>query len=302
MEPLVCRFHPGRVFVEACLWGLLCVASPLWASRAPDPTNPYADLVVLSAFSFCLLLFAWLCWARWRRRFVIDARGVELRRSKGRVIRRLDWEEVEEIFLLGWSAFELRGAGKSIRLKGPYRFLDRARDRCAPRLIGIRNHLRSRALRDGKVVFRMPGEPWKAHLAYLGAILILTALTGLALAPLFKGRFFGLPIFVVFFGGSWLWGLRKRASGLGTRVTLHREGLVVRRLDGKERVAWSEIDRSEWNGRGGLDLVLQSRRMLSLPPSLGNIAMLEEFLREGPPPADSPSPEAAENRTIHGTS
>src|SRR5262249_27577741 len=146
--------------------------------------------------------------------------------------------------------------------------------------------------------FRMPEKSWKAHLAYLGAILILTTLTGLALAPLFKGRFFGLPILFVFFGGSWLWGLRKRASGLGTRVMLQREGFVVRRLDGEERVPWSDFERSEWNEKGGLDLRLRSRRVISLPPSLGNIAMLEECLREGAPTVDSSSTEAPENRTM----
>jgi hypothetical protein len=298
MEPLVCRVHPGRIVLEVLLLFPLSMGLGAWAYRTLEPGDPNPERALLVCAAASVLLFLLLCWGRWRRRFVIDAGGVELRRSKSRVLRRLEWGEVDEIFLLGWAAFEIRGAGKSIRLKGPYRFLDRARDRCAPRLAGIRNHLRTRALQDGKVVFRMPDETWKAHLAYLGAILILTILTGLALAPLFKGRFFGLPVIFVFFGGSWLWGLRKRASGLGTRVTLQREGFVVKRLDGKERIAWADFDHSEWNEKGGLDLVLKSRRMLSLPPQLGNIAMLEEFLREGPPPADSPSPEGAENRTI----
>jgi hypothetical protein len=298
MEPLVCRFSPVRVFLEFLLLYPLAVGAGAWAYRILEPGDERSEHALLIGLAASTLLFALLCWGRWRRRFVIDAGGVELRRSSTRVIRRLEWDEVDEIFLLGWAAFEIRGAGKSIRLKGPYRGLDRARDRCAPRLGGIRNHLRTRALQDGKVVFRMPDEAWKAHLAYLGAVLVLTVLTGLALAPLFKGRFFGFPVIFVFFGGSWLWGLRKRASGLGTRVSLQREGVVVKRLDGKERIAWPDFDHSEWNEKGGLNLVLKSRRVLRLPPSLGNIAMLEEFLREGPPPADSPSPEGAENRTI----
>ncbi len=298
MEPLVCRFHPARIALELLLLYPLTVGLGAWAYGVLEPSDVRSEHALLIGLGAATLAFFLLCWGRWRRRFVIDAGGVELRLSKTRVLRRLEWGEVDEIFLLGWAAFEIRGAGKSIRLKGPYRFLDRARDRCAPRLIGIRNHLRTRALSEGKVVFRMPGDPWKAHLAYLGAILILTVLTGLALAPLFKGRFFGLPVVFVFFGGSWLWGLRKRASGLGTRVTLQREGLVLKRLDAKERIAWADFDHSEWNEKGGLDLVLKSRRVLPLPPSLGNIAMLEEFLREGPPSADSPSPEGAENRTI----
>jgi hypothetical protein len=298
MEPLVCRLHPGRVLLEAIFGGLLMAVFVLGflPAIAPRDLDPRHAALIGSAVAALWLALLW--WGRWRRRLVIDERGVELRRSKHQAIRRLDWGEVEEIFLRGWAGFELRGAGKSICLNGPYRFLDRARDRCAPRLTGIRNHLRTRALAEGKVVFRMPDETWKAHLAYLGAILLLTVLTGLTLAPLFNGRFFGWPIFLVFFGGSWFWGLRKRASGLGTRVTLQREGFVVRRLDGKERVAWSEFDHSEWNVKGGLDLVLKSRRVLPLPPSLGNIAMLEEFLREGPPVADSSSPGQAENRTM----
>jgi hypothetical protein len=298
MEPLECRFHPGRAFGEAFFLGLLSFGLGAWAYEELRPENTDAGVALLAGLGGSVLLLVLLTWGRWRRRFVIDARGVELRRSRTRVLRRLDWEEVDEIFLLGWAGFELRGAGKSIRLKGPYRFLDRARDRCAPRLIGIRDHLRRRAQTEGKVVFRMPNEAWKAHLAYLGAILVLTGLTGLALAPLFKGRFFGMPVLFVFLGGSWLWGLRKRASGLGTRVTLQREGFVVKRLDGKERIPWSDFDHSEWNDRGGLDVVLKSRRVLPLPPSLGNIAMLEECLREGPAASDSSSTEEAESRTM----
>jgi hypothetical protein len=297
MEPLECRFHPGRTIVEVLLLYPLSLGLGAWAYRALQPDDPHPDHALLVGAAASVLVLLLLCWGRWRRRFVIDAGGVEVRRSKTRLLQRLDWAEVEEIFLLGWAAFEIRGAGKSIRLKGPYRFLDRARDRCAPRLIGIRHHLRSRALTDGKVVFRMPDDPWKAHLAYLTAILVLTVATGLALAPLFRGRFFGLPIVFVFFGGGWFWGLRKRASGLGTRVTLQREGLVVRRLDGRERIPWSDLDHSEWNQKGGLDLVLKSGRVLPLPPSLGNIAMLEECLREGPP-AESSSQDEAENRTM----
>jgi hypothetical protein len=300
MDPLVCPFPLSRIVLEILVLYPLNVGLGAWAYRILWPHDSDPDRALLAGAAASVLVLLLLSWGRWRRRFVVDAGGVELRRSKSRVLVRLDWGEVDEIFLLGRAAFEIRGAGRSIRLKGPYRFLGRARERCAPRLVGIRDHLQRRALADGKLVFRMPEEAWKAHLAYLGAVLILTVLTGLALAPLFRGRFSRLPVFFIFLGGSWLWGLRKRASRLGTRVTLLREGLVLKRLDGQERIAWSDYGHSEWNRKDGLDLILRSGRVLPLPPSLGNIAMLEEFLREGPPRADSGSPEAAENRTMSG--
>jgi hypothetical protein len=296
MEPLECRFRLTRALGE----GILILLSELLpvgvlASQL-DPSDLPA--VVAGVGPATVLAFAIFGWGRWRSRFVVDDRGAEFRRSKGRLVTRLDWDEVEEIFLLGPSEFELRGAGKRVRLRPAYANVALARERCAPRLAGIRERLRARALREGRVGFRMPGGSWKPHLFYFAAVLVLTGITGLCLAPLLRGRFFSYPILVVFFGGSWLWGLRKRASVMGTRVILQREGIVVRRLDGRDRIAWEELDRPEWNGQDGLDLVLKSRRTISLPSALGNIAMLEEFLREGPPPVDSPSPGEAENRTM----
>ena len=45
--------------------------------------------------------------------------------------------------------------------------------------------------------------------------------------------------------------------------------------------AWSDLASSEWDARGGLELVLHSGRRISLPPGLGNISLLEEFVEEG---------------------
>ena len=49
---------------------------------------------------------------------------------------------------------------------------------------------------------------------------------------------------------------------------------------------------------GGLDLTLHSRKVMSLPYALGNIAMLEEFLRAGPTSVDSEAHEHALDRTM----
>jgi hypothetical protein len=144
----------------------------------------------------------------------------------------------------------------------------------------------------------MAAGTWKAHLAYLMVLLVLTALTGWCVASLFTRGFFGFSMAAILFGSSWLWNLRKRASRMGTRVTLDREGFIVRRLDREDRVAWRHYQGSEWNEAGGLDLVLRSSRVLALPASLGNLALLEEFLQAGPPPSDSVTPGESEGRTM----
>jgi hypothetical protein len=298
MESLQCRFRVDRAILEALAGTLFSVGIGALAPQAIDPRLISSDQAFLGGFFVSMLFLPLLFRLRWRSRFRMDDRGVEFRRSGGRLATRLDWGEIDEIFLLGPVDFELRGGGRRIRFAGPYDHLEQACERCAPRLDGIRDQLRSRALEEGRVVFRMPAGTWKAHLAYLGAVLVLTAMTGFCLAPLFKRSFFSFPIVVVLMGSGWLWSLRKRASGLGTRVMLHRQGIVVRRLDGKDRVPWRDFDHSEWNEGDGLNLVLRSRRVISLPASLSNLAMLEEFLRAGPPSIDSHPPEEPEGRTM----
>jgi hypothetical protein len=293
MEPRVYRFRSGRIAAEAVAAvgvGLILGAGVESLLEFEGVRAPLA----LPGLGLAGVFLAVLFWARWRRRFAVDDRGVERRRGS-RPVARMEWDEVEELFLLGWPGFELHGAGRTIRVHGPYEGLHHARSQVVPHLTGIREHLRSRALRDGQAVFRMPGGAWRPHLAYLGALMILTAVTGLCLAPLLKGRFF--PIIVVFCG-SWLWGLRRRASQLGTRVLVRPDGFEVRRLDRRDLVRWEDFDRAEWNEQDGLDLVLRSRRVIKLPPSLGNIGLLEELLREGPPAVDSGTTEGAENRTM----
>ena len=183
------------------------------------PGLPGASGLVL--FNFAILALVFL---RWRSRIRLDEEGVEWRRSKQTVVTRLRWDEVEELFLLGRDGFEVRGAGRSVRLSRGYRIPWNARDLCSDRLAGLRDRLRDRALRDGQLVFRMPTARLRAHAAYLAAILFLTGLTGLILAPLFRPGRLGFPVFIVIFGGSWLWGLRRRASRLGTIVTLDPVG------------------------------------------------------------------------------
>jgi hypothetical protein len=63
-------------------------------------------------------------------------------------------------------------------------------------------------------------------------------------------------------------------------------------------VAWEDLERTQWNSHGGLDLVLRSRRVISLPPALGNVGLLEEFIREGRAGVDFEARGQAGGRTI----
>jgi hypothetical protein len=246
-----------------------------------------------------IVLLGGLIAVRWRSRFLVHEQGVEYRRSQNARALRLEWGEIEELFLLNDTEFEVRGAGRPLRFAGPYENLYSARQACLPRLERIRESLQARALRDGTVTFGMPGGRWKAHLAYLGAVLVLSGITFFCLATLMNRKIRnGIPFIVLFFGGSWLWGLRKRASGLGTRVILRREGFIVRRLDGRDKVPWGDLERTEWNDRNGLNLVLRSRRVIALPPMLANLGLLEEFLHEGRRAVDSEARDEAEGRTM----
>jgi hypothetical protein len=279
MEAMEAQEYPlriGRVLQETLLTGVACLVATVTLREFVLPELPGAAGLLLFNFAMLALIFL-----RWRSRIRIDEEGIEWRRSKQTVVTRLRWDEVDELFLLGRDGFEVRGGGRSVRLSRGYRIPWNARDLCSDRLAGLRERLRDRALRDGQLVFRMPTARLRAHAVYLAAILFLTGLTGLMLAPLFRPGRLGFPVFIVIFGGSWLWGLRRRASRLGTIVTLYPDGLLVRRLDGRDRIPWSDLASSEWDGRGGLILTLHSGRRIPLPARLGNITLLEEFVEEG---------------------
>jgi len=276
MEPQEFKFRGGRIFFEVILAGLAVGLGAVALRRyLPPPAFPPVMLGAL-----CLALLS-LTFSRWLLRVWIDRDGIALRRSGEGVVSRLEWEEIDELFFLGSAGFEVRGEGKAVRISGYYSNPERAQALCSARLGDLRDRLRARALRDGELAFRMPSGRLKAHVSYLLAILTLTIVTGFLVAPiLLRGRF-TFPVVIVLFAGSWLWGLRRRASRLGTVVTLYRDGLLVRRLDGRDKISWSELASSEWDAKGGLDLVLRSGRRISLPPSLGNISLLEEFVEEG---------------------
>lgn len=218
---------------------------------------------------------------RWRSRLRLGPDGVERRRSASHVVTRLAWEEIDELFLLGPSEFELRGAGKRIRFSDHYDRVERAREHCREGLSDLRTRLRDRALRDGELVFRVPGSRLKGHVIYLAVILVLTGLTGLVLLWFVKAVRMGLPFIFVFFGGRWLWGLRRRASRLGTRVILYKDGLRVGQLDRQAKVAWSDLQGTDWTEWGELVLLLRSGQKILLPATLSNIALLEELIEEG---------------------
>jgi hypothetical protein len=298
MELQVCRFRGDRALTEGIFTIVFCFVTTCPVARFlhfrladwPEFLIPGA---VLTTVALTLLI-----WRRWRSRIVLDDRGVEWRRSRRGVVTRLEWSEVDEFFLMGGIGFELRGAGRRISFTELYEDIYNARDLSLPRLSGMRDLLRTRALQDGRIVFRMPGGRWKAHVAYLGAVLILTGITWYCLATLLDRTIRGFPFIILVFGGSWLWGLRRRASGMGTRVTLQREGLTVRRLDGKDRIAWEDLERTQCNANGGLDLVLRSKRVIALPSALANIGLLEEFIHEGSAAVELEARGGAGNRTM----
>jgi hypothetical protein len=249
----------------------------LWLAIGDDRIRPEllwggaaAVLVVLSAF---IVL-------RWRSRLRLTPEGAFRLRSADRVVTRLAWEEIDELFLLGPAGFEVRGAGKRIRFGGTYEDVDRARDHCSAALSDLRSRLVDRAHREGELVFRTPGSRWSGHAVYLATVLLLTAVTGGLILMFVKAVRKGIPIFLVFLGTGWLWRLRRRAGRLGMRVALHPDGLLLRRLDGTDKVAWSEVRGTEWTDQGDLTLLLGKRRRILLPSTLGNIAILEGLVEE----------------------
>lgn len=274
MEPMEFRFRGKRAALEAVCVPVACgLLSLFLKGRLPPAVHAGA---VLGASVLVVLMLALL---RWRSRLRIDRDGIEKRRSRTDVAARLEWEDVDEIFLLNEAEFEVRGAGKAVRFSGVYADPGRARELVSARLAGLRDRLRDRALTDGQLEFRMPVTRWQAHVSYLLAILFLAALTSWVVGAFFLRRPSGFPFVFILFGG-WFWSLRRSASRLGTRVSLFRDGLLVRRLDGKDRVAWAEVGGTEWDAKGGLVLVLRSGKRIPLPFNLANIAILEEFVEE----------------------
>ncbi|HZE95842.1 MAG TPA: hypothetical protein VE981_02335 [Planctomycetota bacterium] len=277
MESLDLRPRAGQIVMELVLTVVFSAILGLGTAEAvPDEyrmTVHHLTLVLLVAAVFTV------AGTRWRFRARIDRDGIERRRGRA-LVDRLEWEEIDEIFLLGPLAFEVRGAGKSIRVPAAYDGVAQGRELCSRRLGGLRERLRQRALGRGELVFRMPASRWRVHVEYGAVLLILTGITGAMLLPFLQKTRMGFPFFLVFFGGGWLWGLRGRASRAGTRVTLFRDGILVRRLDGKDRVPWAEIAGTEWDREGGLVLLRRSGKRIPLPSRLGNISLLEEFVEE----------------------
>jgi hypothetical protein len=62
---------------------------------------------------------------------------------------------------------------------------------------------------------------------------------------------------------------------------LYKDGLLVRRLDGSDKVAWSDIVRTEWTDRAELRILRSRGAPILLPSTLGNIGILEEMVESG---------------------
>jgi len=280
MEALELRIPAERIALEGFL-SLVACAFLVYVGLFVVGRGIQDEIALFGTLGGWVLVLILLAAFRWRGRLRLDADGVERRRSRGHLTTRLSWDEIEEIFLLGPFAFEVRGGGKSVRFPASFDGIDLARERCSRRLGGLRDRLRQRALGEGELVFRTPLPRWKGHVAYLGAVLLLTTLTGLLVTALVERMRSGFPFIFVFFGGKWLWRLRGRVSRLGTRVTVYKDGLLVRRLDGSDKLGWSDLGRTEWTEKGDLTVVLKSDRKILLPSTLSNIAILEEFIEEG---------------------
>src|SRR5262245_33020036 len=124
MQPLECRFRLGRAMGEGALLLLATFIALMWA-REMAPTRGTEGV----ALSGSVLLGLCLGW-RWRSRFRVDEQGVEFRRTPFRVSRRLEWAEIDELFLLDATQFEVRGAGRVLRFAGPFDNLYSARQAC----------------------------------------------------------------------------------------------------------------------------------------------------------------------------
>src|SRR5690349_13092963 len=147
-----CRFRGSRILVEVLL--VLLALIPL--SLTFQHVAAERELILSLVFGPPALAIAVLLIFRWRSRFVIDPQGLEFRRSNGVLRKRLGWDEIEELFILGPEEFELRGAGRSIRLTAAYNGVDQARAAVSRRLGSLRERLHNRALQEGELVFRMP--------------------------------------------------------------------------------------------------------------------------------------------------
>jgi hypothetical protein len=271
-----CRYSERRIVVELLV--VLLTIIPLTLAVEHHQIERFLRIGVAlgpSALAIVVLVIF-----RWRSRVLISPQGLELRRSEGVALKRLGWDEVEELFILGPEEFELRGGGISIRLTAAYEGVSQARSVVSARLGSLRERLHDRALREGELVFRMPLGRWKAHVFYITVLIVLTILTGMLVAPMVSHAGFGFPAVGILMGGAWVWSLRRQASGMGTVVTLYRDGLLVRRLDGSRKVAWSEVAGTEWNGEGGLVLRLTNGKRVFLPPQLANVTLLEGFVEE----------------------
>lgn len=281
MEAMELRVRVSRMFFEAVLLLLVVVFVSFCLSsyRHSAEEEKAARHITLWIYLATLLLLQQL---RWRRRILIGLAGMQWRRSASDPGIGLTWSEVEELFILGPEEFELRGAGKSIRFTPSFGGVGEARERVSRSLGDLRHRLRDRAMREGELHFRMPTLRWKAHALYLAAVLVLTGLTALGLAPVLRQGRNGVPAIVVFlvFGAWIVLKLRRLASGMGTIVTLYRDGVLVRRLDGSRKISWSTVTGTEWNEKGGLDILEQGGKRVSLPPQLANVTLLEGFIDE----------------------
>jgi hypothetical protein len=276
---------------QAVAFGAIAIAGVgtllAFASKSAFLWEPSFETWFLPWAAAGILILPGLLLLPWRAFLRIDDEGVTLFRSEGRPSARLAWEEVEEIFDLGSGQLELRGGGRRIQISSRYDLGYQAAHRSLRRVRGpLGEKLRRRAREEGELVFRMPSRLWTAHVVYLMTVLVLSALTLLCLVPLTRKGETGFP-YIFVFGGFGSWGLRRWASGRGARLTLLREGFLLRRLDGTVRIPWDQLSRVESNGAGGLDLILRSGREHSLPADLGNLQFLEKMVREKLASADS---------------
>jgi len=275
------RIRAGSILLEALLALIVVVSITVgFSSYRQSPGEERTARRTAPWVYVAALLF--MSRRRWRQRIVIGPAGVRWRRSENDEGRGLTWSEVEEFFILGPEEFELRGAGRSILFTPSFGGLPEARAQVSRALGDLRHRLRDRALREGELHFRMPALRWKAHALYLVALLVLTGLSAAGVVHFLRRDAADAPllVLVVAFGVWLVWKLRRLASGMGTIVTLYRDGILVRRLDGSRKIGWSTVTAAEWNEKGELEIVLEGGKRVPLPRQLGNLTLLEGFIDE----------------------
>lgn len=280
--PLSLPYRPGRArdvaFALVGATGLTLGLAVWYNQRVHDVRWPFVAAGLALSWPLVLLPFALV---RWRRHVRLDEEGVTLMRPRGRVRAELRWEEVEAYGRIGVDGLELRGAGRAIRITDDYERAGEAwrhvRFHCHSRILG---GLRERLARGEVSELRVPASRLGAHLGYAGVTLAWAASTAFFLWFRREGMLLTALFGIAFW--SWIFlQVRRDLAWRGGSVRVEPEGLVLKRLDARWQVSWSDVA----SLRNGV-LERRSGRAIRLHPGLLNLEALERLVAtrspEGP--------------------